>query len=394
MANRPLRFGVVAGEASGDLLGAGLIQAIKQQHPDAVFEGIAGPQMMAAGAHSLFPMDRLSVMGIVEVLGRYRELLGMRRQLARHFKQNPPDAFIGIDAPDFNLGLERQLREARIKTVHYVSPSVWAWRQRRVKKIAAATDLMLTLFPFEAAFYQQYQVPVRFVGHPLADTIPLEVDKATARQSLGLPLDAEILALLPGSRANELQYLARPFLETACWLQARRPDLRFVVPLANAERRRQFEEALAALEKEGKGLHGLTLVEGHSREVMAAADAVLLASGTAALEAMLLKRPMVVAYKLAPLTYWLATRLLKVENVSLPNLLAGETLVPELIQHAATPENLGREVLVFFENHHSRESLNQRFSAIHRELRRDASQQAAQAILQMLEGQQAKRQAY
>jgi len=384
VAKQPLRFGIVAGEASGDLLGAGLVTAIKQRYPDAVFEGIAGPQMIAAGANSLFPMDRLSVMGIVEVLGRYRELLGIRRQLATHFKQNPPDAFIGIDAPDFTLGLEKQLRSAGIKTVHYVSPSVWAWRQGRVKKIAKSTGLMLTLFPFEASFYQKYQVPVRFVGHPLADTIPLTVDKQAARQQLNLPPDHEILALLPGSRSNELHYLAQPFIETACWLQVHRPNLEFVVPLANDERRIQFEQAMAEVRAQGRELPRLTLVDGQSREVMAAADVVLLASGTAALEAMLLKRPMVVAYKLAPLTYWLAKRLVKVENVSLPNLLANETLVPELIQHEATAENLGQKVLSYFENPGMMDDLNQRFTDIHQTLRQDASQQAADAILQQV----------
>jgi len=384
VAAQPLRFGIVAGEASGDLLGAGLITAIKQQHPDAIFEGIAGPQMIAAGASSFFPMDRLSVMGIVEVLGRYRELLGIRRQLATHFKQNPPDAFIGIDAPDFTLGLEKQLRIAGIKTVHYVSPSVWAWRQRRVKKIAASTDLMLTLFPFEASFYEKYQVPVRFVGHPLADTIPLVVDKQAARQQLGLSADADVLALLPGSRSNELHYLAQPFIETACWLHARRPTLEFVVPLSNNERRVQFEQAMAQVKAQGSDLPKLTLVDGQSREVMAAADVVLLASGTAALEAMLLKRPMVVAYKLAPLTYWLAKRLVKVENVSLPNLLANESLVPELIQHEATPENLGQTLLDYFDNPATMEKLNHRFDDIHQTLRQDASKQAADAILNLL----------
>ncbi len=384
MSKSPLRFGIVTGEASGDLLGAGLITAIKQQYPDAIFEGIAGPQMIAAGASSLFPMDRLSVMGIVEVLGRYRELLGIRRQLAMHFKQNPPDAFIGIDAPDFTLGLEKQLRVAGIKTVHYVSPSVWAWRQWRMKKIAVSTGLMLTLFPFEARFYQKYQVPVHFVGHPLADTIPLVVDKQAARQPLNLSTDTEILALLPGSRSNELHYLARPFIETACWLQVRRPNLEFIVPLVNNERRTQFEQAMAEIKAQGRELPRLTLIDGQSREVMAAADVVLLASGTAALEAMLLKRPMVVAYKLAPLTYWLAKRLVKVENVSLPNLLANETLVPELIQDEATPENLGQKLLAYFENPSIIDNLNQRFTDIHQTLRQDASQQAADAILQQI----------
>lgn len=384
MAKRPLRFGVVAGEASGDLLGANLIAAIKQRHPDASFEGIAGPQMIAAGASTLFPMDRLSVMGIVEVLGRYRELLGIRRQLARHFKQNPPDAFIGIDAPDFTLGLEKQLRDAGIKTVHYVSPSVWAWRQRRVKKIAASTDLMLTLFPFEAGFYQQHRVPVQFVGHPLADTIPLAVDQSAARQALNLPVDAQILALLPGSRSNELHYLAQPFIETACWLHTQHPGLEFVVPLANNERRAQFEQALSSVRASGKDVPQIRLIAGQSREVMAAADVVLLASGTAALEAMLLKRPMVVAYILAPLSYWIAKRLVKVENVSLPNLLANETLVPELIQQEVSAENLGQKVLAYFENPALMDTLHQRFDEIHQSLRQDAGAQAAEAILQLV----------
>jgi len=374
-----MRFGIVAGEASGDLLGAGLIAAIKQRHPDAVFEGIAGPQMIAAGAVSLYPMERLSVMGLVEVLGRYRELIGIRRRLAEHFLANPPDVFIGIDAPDFNLGLERRLREAGIKTAHYVSPSVWAWRQRRVKKIARSTDLMLTLFPFEASFYEQHHVPVRFVGHHLADTIPLEVDKSVARRALDLPATGEILALLPGSRSSELRYLAADFIGAARWLCARRPGLTVVAPLVNAERRAQFEAVLA----EQDAPPSLILVDGHSREVMAAADVVLLASGTAALEAMLLKRPMVVAYRLAALTYWLVKRMIKVDKVSLPNLLAGEHLVPELIQHDATPERLGAAVLSYLENPQAAAAVNVRFDEIHRDLRRNASEQAAEAILQL-----------
>lgn len=375
-----MRIGIVAGEASGDLLGAGLISAIKQRYPDAVFEGIAGPQMIAAGATSLFPMDRLSVMGIVEVLGRYRELLGIRRQLANYFRDNPPDVFIGVDAPDFTLGLEKQLRQAGIKTVHYVSPSVWAWRQGRVKKIAQSTDLMLTLFPFEEKFYQQHHVPVKFVGHPLADTIPMSVNKLAARKSLGLSPERPVLAMLPGSRSNELHYLATTFIETVRWLRQRHPDLEVVVPLANEVRRAQFEQAMAHI----TDVPEMTLVDGQSREVMAAADVVLLASGTAALEAMLLKRPMVVAYKLSPLTYWLAKRLVKVTNVSLPNLLANETLVPELIQHEATPEKLGQAVLNYLEDTRLNHRVNQRFTEIHQSLRQDASQQAATAVLDLI----------
>lgn len=382
--DKTLRFGIVAGEASGDLLGAGLIRAIRRRWPDAEFEGIAGPQMIAAGARSLFPMERLSVMGIVEVLGRYRELLGIRRQLADHFRQHPPDAFIGIDAPDFTLGLERQLREVGIKTAHYVSPSVWAWRPRRVKKIARSTDLMLTLFPFEAHFYEAHRVPVRFVGHPLADTIPLEVDRAAARQALSLPVGGEILALLPGSRYNELHYLSGIFIETVRWLRVRRPGLHVVVPLVDATRRTQFEQVLANI----PDAPPMTLLDGQSREVMAAADVVLLASGTAALEAMLLKRPMVVAYKLALLTYWLVRYRVRVQSFSLPNLLAGascpeENRVPELIQHQAKPERLGAALLAYLENPQKTADVNRRFNEIHQTLRRDANCQAAEAILDL-----------
>jgi len=375
-----MRIGIVAGEASGDLLGAGLIRAIRERHPQAVFEGIAGPQMIGAGASSLFPMERLSVMGFSEVIGRLRELLGIRRQLARHFIENPPDVFIGIDAPDFTLGLERKLHKAGIKTVHYVSPSVWAWRQRRVKKIVKSTDLMLTLFPFEAEFYRDHHMPVRFVGHPLADLIPLQPDQAAARRALGLPAEGEVLALLPGSRSTELNHLAATFIDTARWLKLQRPGLHIVVPLANAERRQQFETLLAeALEPPP-----LMLVDGRAREVMAAADVVLLASGTASLEAMLLKRPMVVAYRMAPFSYWLAKRLLKVKSVSLPNLLADDILVPELLQDEATPDQLGQAVLYYLENPHSAAEVMERFNEIHRELRQDASQQAARAVLELI----------
>lgn len=379
-----MRFGIVAGEASGDILGAELIKAIRARHPDAVFEGIAGPRMQAAGARSLFPMDRLSVMGIVEVLGRYRELLGIRRQLANYFRSNPPDAFIGIDAPDFNLGLERQLRDAGIRTVHYVSPSVWAWRQHRIKSIARSTDLMLCLFPFEADFYRAHHVPVRFVGHPLADMIPLQVDRAAARRALALPEQGRVVALLPGSRSNELHYLAPVFIEAMQWLTARCAHLTIAVALANPQRRQQFEHALAQLPDHPP----VELIDGRSHELLAAADVVLLASGTAALEALLFKRPMVVAYKLAPLTYWLASRLLKVANVSLPNLLAGETLVPELIQHEATAEQLGQALLRYLEQPGIMTNLQQRFTQIHQSLRCQASEAAADAVLDLLQAKQ------
>lgn len=372
-----MRFGIVAGEVSGDILAAGLIHAIKSRFPEAQFEGIAGPLMIEAECQALFPLERLSVMGIVEVLGRYRELLGIRASLARHFIANPPDVFIGVDAPDFNLGLEKKLKVCGIPTVHYVSPSVWAWRQGRVKKIARSTDLMLTLFPFEADFYREHHMPVRFVGHPLADQIPLQTDAAQARAALGLPQDQTVVAVLPGSRVSELKYLAQPFVQTMQWCAASRPDLHFVVPLVNPVTRDIFMQAL----QQAPELNRVTLLDGQSHQAMAAADVVLLASGTAALEGLLLKRPMVVAYRVSAFTAWLAKRLLKVPYVSLPNNLAGEMLVEEYLQDAAVPEKLGPAVLRLLEQPQASQRLIDRFDAIHRDLRRDASNSAAEAVL-------------
>ena len=377
-----MRIAMVAGEVSGDLLGGGLIRALRQHYPDARFEGIGGPLMEQAGLHSLYPMERLSVMGFVEVLGRLRELLAIRGELARRWRADPPDLFVGIDAPDFNLTLERRLKQAAIPTAHYVSPSVWAWRRRRLNKIASAVDLMLTLFPFEAQFYRQHGVPVRFVGHPLADMIPLDSDRKGARQALGLPPDATVVALLPGSRRSELRYLAAPFVATAAWCLARCPQLHFVVPLANAGTRAVFERAMA----EYGGELPLTLLDGHSREAMAASEAVLLASGTAALEALLLRRPMVVAYKMSPLSYWLASRLLKVPYYSLPNNLAGAPLVQEITQDDAVPERLGPALLSLLDGQ-AGARMGEAFEAIHRELRRDASASAAQALVALLDGE-------
>jgi len=292
MAN--LRIALVAGEASGDILGAGLMRALKARHPAVEFIGVGGPLMQAEGLTSYFPMERLSVMGLVEVLGRLRELLARRKKLVADLIAAKPDVFIGIDAPDFNLNIELKLRQAGIKTVHYVSPSVWAWRQKRVLKIREGCDLMLTLFPFEARFYEEKGVPVRFVGHTLADAIPLEADRAAARAELGLP-DGPLVALMPGSRGGEVGRLGALFLDTAQCLRALRPGVRFVMPCASAQRRAQLEELLV-----GRDLP-LTLLDGQSHLALAACDAVLIASGTATLEALLYKRPMVVAYRLAPL---------------------------------------------------------------------------------------------
>ncbi|WP_449124073.1 lipid-A-disaccharide synthase [Pseudomonas viridiflava] len=374
MAN-PLRIALVAGEASGDILGSGLMRAIKARHPDAEFIGVGGPLMEAQGMQSYFPMERLSVMGLVEVLGRLRELLARRKLLVQTLINEKPDVFIGIDAPDFTLNIELQLRRAGIKTVHYVSPSVWAWRQKRVLKIREGCDLMLTLLPFEARFYEEKGVPVRFVGHPLADTIPLESDRAAARCELGLAGDVPVVALMPGSRGGEVGRLGTLFFDAAERLLAQRPTLRFVLPCASPQRRTQVEELL-----QGRDLP-ITLLDGRSHTALAACDAVLIASGTATLEALLYKRPMVVAYRMAPVTFWILKRLVKSPYVSLPNLLAQRLLVPELLQDAATPEALAETLLPLIDEGQAQ---TQGFDEIHRTLRRDASNQAADAVLSLL----------
>ncbi len=363
---------LVAGEASGDILG--LMRALKARHPDVRFIGVGGPLMEAEGLQSYFPMERLSVMGLVEVLGRLRELLKRRKDLIQTLIGEKPDVFIGIDAPDFTLTIELKLRQAGIKTVHYVSPSVWAWRQKRVLKIREGCDLMLTLLPFEAKFYEEQGVPVRFVGHPLADTIPLQADRSAARASLGFG-DGPLVALMPGSRGGEVGRLGEVFLDTAKRLQHLIPGVRFVSPCANPARRAQLEQML-----QGRDLP-LTLLDGQSHLALAACDAVLIASGTATLEALLYKRPMVVAYRLAPLTFWILKRMVRSPYVSLPNLLAQRLLVPELLQDAATPEALATTLAPLV-----REGGEQTdsFDRIHRTLRRDASNQAAEAVLALL----------
>jgi len=376
MAN--LRIALVAGEASGDILGAGLMRALKVQHPAVEFIGVGGPLMQAEGLTSYFPMERLSVMGLVEVLGRLRELLARRKLLIQTLIEEKPDVFIGIDAPDFTLNIELKLRQAGIKTVHYVSPSVWAWRQKRVLKIREGCDLMLTLLPFEARFYEEKGVPVRFVGHTLADTIPLQADRAAARAVLGLP-DGPLVALMPGSRGGEVGRLASVFFDAAERLQALKPGVRFVLPCASPQRRAQIETLL-----EGRSLP-LTLLDGQSHLALAACDAVLIASGTATLEALLYKRPMVVAYRLAPLTFWILKRMVKSPYISLPNLLAQRLLVPELLQDDATPEALAKTLLPLIDDG---EEQTRGFDEIHRTLRRDASNQAADAVLSLIGQQQ------
>ncbi len=369
-----LRIALVAGEASGDILGAGLMRALKAQHPAVEFIGVGGPLMQAEGLTSYFPMERLSVMGLVEVLGRLRELLARRKLLIKTLIEEKPDVFIGIDAPDFTLNIELKLRQAGIKTVHYVSPSVWAWRQKRVLKIREGCDLMLTLLPFEARFYEEKGVPVRFVGHTLADAIPLQADRAAARAELGLP-DGPLVALMPGSRGGEVGRLGALFFDAAERLQAQKPGIRFVLPCASPQRRAQIETLL-----EGRNLP-LTLLDGQSHLALAACDAVLIASGTATLEALLYKRPMVVAYRLAPLTFWILKRMVKSPYVSLPNLLAQRLLVPELLQDDATPEALAQTLLPLIDGG---EEQTRGFDDIHRTLRRDASNQAADAVLTLI----------
>ncbi|MDU9034109.1 lipid-A-disaccharide synthase [Pseudomonas corrugata] len=369
-----LRVALVAGEASGDILGAGLMRALKAQHPAVEFIGVGGPLMQAEGLSSYFPMERLSVMGLVEVLGRLRELLARRKKLIATLIDEKPDVFIGIDAPDFTLNIELKLRQAGIKTVHYVSPSVWAWRQKRVLKIREGCDLMLTLLPFEARFYEEKGVPVRFVGHTLADTIPLEADREDARQTLGLS-DGPLVALMPGSRGGEVSRLGGLFFDAAERLRAMRPDVRFVLPCASAQRREQLDALLV-----GRDLP-VTLLDGRSHEALAACDAVLIASGTATLEALLYKRPMVVAYRLAPLTFWILKRMVKSPYISLPNLLAQRLLVPELLQDDATADALANTLAPLIDGGQEQ---TRGFDEIHRTLRRDASNQAADAVLTLI----------
>lgn len=377
------RVYLVAGELSGDILGAGLMRALKARHPGVEFRGIGGPRMIQEGIDSRFPLETLSVMGLVEVLRHLPGLIRVRRTLKADALAWEPDIMVGIDAPDFNLGLERQLREAGLTTAHYVSPSVWAWRQGRVKGIARSVDAMLTFLPFEAAFYRRHRVPVAFVGHPLADELPLENDRGAARAELELPADGEVLALLPGSRSNEIRFLGETFLDAAERLCAARPGLRVVVPAATPERRAELEVLLA----ERPGLaERLTLLDGQSREAMVAGDVVLLASGTAALEAMLCHRPMVVAYRLAPATFWLAKRLVKSEWISLPNLIARESLVSELIQDAATPEAIATRLGALLDDAPGRAELEARFAGMHAGLQRDASRRAAEAIEALVAG--------
>ncbi|MDN6296579.1 MAG: lipid-A-disaccharide synthase [Halomonas sp.] len=378
------RIYIVAGELSGDILGAGVMRELKARHPGIEFRGIGGPRMLAEGMHSCFALETLSIMGLVEVVKHLPELLRVRRTLKADALDWQPDVMLGIDAPDFNLGLERALRDAGITTAHYVSPSVWAWRQGRVKGIARSVDAMLTLLPFEAAFYREHRVPVTFVGHPLADEMPLENDRQAARESLGLVPEALTLAILPGSRASEIRFLGAAFLAAAEALCRRFEALQVVIPAASPVR---YAELSALLDDYPALAARIMLVDGQSREAMVASDAVLLTSGTAALEAMLCHRAMLVAYKMAPTTHWLAKRLVKTPWISLPNLIAREAVVPELIQDAATPEAIAESLSAMLEDADERAALEARFAAMHSELQRGASARAADAIEGLAAGQ-------
>jgi len=375
----PLRVGLVAGEASGDTLGAGLIHALKRLVPEAEFFGIAGPKMQAAGCEVWEPSESLAVMGLFEILRDLPRLLRLRAEVRGRFLRDKPDVFVGIDSPEFNLRLARNLRAAGIPTVQYVSPQVWAWRQNRVRSIHEAVDLVLCLLPFEKRFYDEQHMPAEFVGHPLADAIPLIVDRGQARAALNLPGDVQVVALLPGSRRGEVTRLALDFAKTVRWLAATRPALKFIAPMANAAVRDLFA---AVLERVAPGI-SVTLLEGHAQTALIAADVVLVASGTASLETALCKRPMVVVYRLTALTAWLVRRLnlVKSKFFAQPNLLADRRVVGEYFQEEIVPEAIGAELLMWLDDTSRREALEQEFSRIHADLRRDASARAAQAVL-------------
>lgn len=377
-AHQETVFAIVVGEHSGDTLGAGLITSLRQSHPDAKFIGIGGPKMQALGFESLFAMDELSVMGLVEVLGRIRRLLHVRKTLVDFFTTNKPDVFIGIDAPDFNIGLELKLKSKGIKTVHYVSPSVWAWRENRIFKIAKATDMVLALLPFEKAFYDKHKVPCTFVGHPLADDIPMHSDRSSARDKLGLAQDKKILALMPGSRSGELSRLLEDFFESAKQLQAQDSELLFVAPMISEQRVEQFN----TLKTEFAPDLRVEVILGQTQEVMAASDCLLTASGTVTLEAALVKRPMVICYKFSPVTFLLGRWLVKLKWFSLPNLLANKSLVPELLQKEVCANNI--VPLIKERLYQDQSQLNDSYNHIHQQLKCDASKQAAKAVLNIL----------
>jgi len=375
------KIALVAGEASGDLLGAHLIEALKKRLPDAEFVGVGGPKMESAGMKVLFPMETLAVWGYVEVLRHYREIVGIRKQLRRLWSAERPDVFIGIDAPDFNLALERALKKKGVPTIHYVSPSIWAWRGERIRHIAQSVSHMLALFPFEKPLYDEAGIPATYVGHPLADVLPLEPNREAARELLKLPKEGAVVALLPGSRQSELQSMADLFVQTARRMAERRPDIQFLVPLVSRETRTLFEETLYRLDARNLPM---TILFGHAHDALAACDAALVASGTATLETALLKRPMVITYKMPALIWSIIKRKNYLPYVGLPNILAGRFLVPELIQEDALPENLAQALLNLLQDKAVTKGLEEAFSGMHRQLRQNTAEKAAGVVLDHL----------
>ena len=373
-----MRFAMVAGEASGDLLASLLLGGLRARWPQLAAQGIGGPRMEEQGFEAWWPHERLAVRGYVEVLRHYRGLLAIRKALAARLLAAPPDAFIGVDAPDFNLGLEAQLKQAGIRTVHFVSPSIWAWRGKRIERIGRAVDLMLCLFPFEPALYARRGIAAHYVGHPLADAIPLEPPRAAARAALGLGEHEPVVALLPGSRRSEIEYIAPAFVAAAARMQRARPDLRLVLPVVPGLR--GLLEPLLAREPALR----VSVLDGRSHEALAACDATLIASGTATLEAALFKRPMVIAYRMHPLSWQLMKRMRYQPWVGLPNILLQDFVVPELIQSDATPEALARETLAWLDDAGRVARLQARFADLHHLLRRDTARAATDAIATLL----------
>lgn len=376
-----LRIGVVVGEPSGDRLGAQLAIALKQRTPSIEIEGVIGPEMIRAGCLQLCSMDTLGVMGIIDPIMSLPQILKMRRWLLRHFLENPPDLFIGIDAPDFNLNIEKILHNAGIPTVHFVSPSVWAWRQGRIKTIKKAVDLMLTLFPFEEKFYQQHGVPVCYTGHPTADLIATSIDKNIAKQNLGYAINNTLVAILPGSRNSEMKHMTPLYLNTIKIMRDKRQDLKFIMPLVQPA----YKEYVEFWKQKIIPDLDLNYVIADSYAVMRAADVALVTSGTATLEMMLHKTPMIVAYKTDPFTYAVGKRLIKVKHIALPNLLADKTLVPEYIQHAATPEDLSSGLLELLNSEQKQQQQIHVFQDLHNVLKNNASEKAASAIYDLLD---------
>jgi lipid-A-disaccharide synthase len=371
-----MRIAICSGEPSGDLLAAGLIEALKRYYPKAIFEGVAGEHMVAAGCKAIYPVSDLSVMGVAEVLPKIPHILRMQRSLIKHFLSNPPDIYIGVDAPDFNFPIEKKLKAAGIKTVHYVSPTVWAWRKNRIHGIKKAVDLMLCCFPFETAIYQKAGIPVAFVGHSAFQRLRNAPSQATVREQYHLDTHKPVVALLPGSRAMEIRYLAPLFMETARLLHTKYPDIQFILPVAKPSLR----EAILALNTDNR----VQCVDGQAERVIQAADVVCVASGTATLETFVLKKPLVVAYCMHPFNAWLAKYLVKIEHCAIPNLLAGRAIVPELLQDAATPAALAAEVMRWLTDRNAVAQLQQTYATLRAPFENDASEQAAKAVIAIL----------